>query len=207
MKTNVTPAEYLAWERQQATKHELVNGVIVPKYGKFENGEIVAAGASRKHNQISRNINGLLFIAFRGRECEAFQSNMRVRANEEQYRYPDIVAACGAMDFEDSDVDTLLNPQVIIEVLSPSTAAKDGREKFREYERIESLTDYILIRQQSMRVHHFSRRSATDWTIRIYTRPEDAVPISSVDVTLTLADIYEKVQFETLALNETAAGE
>ncbi len=125
----VTPADYLAAERKSALKSEYINGHVY-----------AMAGASRVHNLIALNTASELRAQLRGRPCEAYVNDMRVKVERTgMYTYPDVIALCEEPRFEDENVDTLLNPTVIIEVLSPSTERYDRGEKFAHYRRLESL--------------------------------------------------------------------
>src|SRR5438105_4445120 len=130
-KVYYTPAEYLALERAAGCKSEYLAGEIY-----------AMAGASRRHNLITLNIGAELRNQLRERPCEVFTNDMRVAiADSRSYTYPDVVAACGELRFEDEHEDTLLNPTVIFEVLPPSTATYDQGRKFADYSHLESLTD------------------------------------------------------------------
>lgn len=132
--------EYLAFERKAEFRNEYINGQIYPRLG-----------SSRAHNLIAGNIAAEISSQIKGRRCEVYISGMRVKANAGcMYAYPDVVAVCGEPRFEDAEVDTLTNPTVIVEVLSPSTEAYDRGEKFRQYRRLESLAEYVLIAQDKV---------------------------------------------------------
>lgn len=181
--TRVTPAEYLAFERASELKHELRDGEIV---------EVV--GGKRPHNRISGNALTLLSNAFRGRPCEAFGSDMRVKVLATgNYYYPDVSALCGDLEFEDEDEDTLLNPKALFEVLSPSTQAYDRGEKSENYRQIPTLTDYLLIAQNRMHVEHYRRHEDT-WTFREYKSASDVICLESLDCSLPLVELYDKVK-------------
>lgn len=181
--TRVTPAEYLAFERASGLKHELHEGEIVPM-----------TGAKRPHNEIAYNAVTLMRVAFRGRPCRAYGSDMRVKVESTNlYAYPDLSAFCGPGQFEDEDEDTLLNPSVLIEVLSPSTQSYDRGEKFDNYRRIPSLTDFLLIAQDRVHVEHFARGADDSWVLRVYKSLDDVVRLESLDCALPLRDLYDKV--------------
>ena len=130
----LTPGQYLAQERAAETKSEYFNGEI-----------FAMAGASREHNQISSNIVASLSIQLQEKPCSIYSSDMKVRIDQaNKYTYPDIVAACEPQRFEDGHTDVLLNPVVIIEILSDSTEAYDRGLKFFHYQRLESLREYLF---------------------------------------------------------------
>src|SRR5690606_23335365 len=145
------------------------------------NGEIVAmTGASRRHNLISLNVGAELRQLLRGSPCEAYVGDMRVRVSATGlYTYPDVVVASPPIDFEDAEVDTLLNPVVIIEIVSPSTEAYDRGEKFRQYRRVESLKEYVLVAQDAARVERYLRQGDL-WVLS---------EISGLDATVSLESI------------------
>jgi Uma2 family endonuclease len=181
-----TPAEYLARERAAATKSELINGHVY-----------AMAGASRRHNVIVLNLAAEIRARLRGRPCEAYANDMRVKvARTELYTYPDVAALCGEPVFEDEVVDTLLNPSVIIEVLSDSTEKYDRGEKFAHYRRLDSLEEYILVAQDVCRVEHYARHGDS-WVLTEVSDPAATLRISSIDCSVPLADIYERVDVES----------
>ena len=145
-----TPEEYLALERKASCKSEYVNGQI-----------IAMTRASRIHNLIAGNFYRDASQQLRGRPCEAYISDMRVKVRHTGlYTYPDVVVVCGETRFEDVDNDTLLNPTVIVEVLSASTEAYDRGEKFAHYRRLESLQEYVLVAQDKVRMEHYAQQGA-----------------------------------------------
>ncbi len=181
----VSPEEYLEQERRAEYKSE------------YFAGEIVAmAGAKRRHNLISSNVAVSLGTQLREKPCEMYSNDMRVQADgEKQYSYPDVVVVCGEPQFRDGREDTLLNPTVIVEVLSPSTESRDRGEKFLRYRQIESLTDYLLVAQNERRVEQFTKQPDGSWRM-VETFDAGAVRLDPVGCTLSLADIYNKVMLE-----------
>ena len=181
----VTPEEYLSRERAAALKSEYVNGQI-----------IAMSGASRRHNLITLNVGAALNAQLAERPCEVYVSDMRVKVEASRdYTYPDVVAVCEEPRFLDGTLDTLLNPAVIVEVLSASTQDYDRGTKFALYRTIETLRDYVLISQDRVRVEHYARQGAFQWLLTEYAEPGDALSLPSVGVTLLLSDIYRKVRF------------
>ncbi len=181
-----TAAEYLALERRATYKSEYVGGHI-----------IAMSGASRRHNLIAANISRELSSQLRGRPCESYISDMRVRVSETGlYTYPDVVAVCGDIRFADEQTDTLLNPTVIVEVLSASTEAYDRGDKFAHYRRLASLHDYVLVSQDDVRVEHYVRQGEK-WLLSEASLLTDTVSLASIQCTLVLEDIYDKVRFDT----------
>ena len=179
-----TPEQYLALERNAAHKSEYINGHI-----------FAMAGASQQHNQITFNIAVALGIQIKGRTCVAYSSDMRIKVSQTGlYTYPDIVATCHDPQFEDAAVDTLLNPAMIIEVLSDSTEAYDRGAKFAHYRRLPSLQEYVLIAQGNICVEHFIRQDES-WILIESTLFCEIIHLSSIQCSISLSDIYDKVKF------------
>lgn len=186
----ITPIEYLLQERQAATKSEYFNGRIY-----------AMAGASRSHNRITLNLSAMLHSQLKGSVCEPFAGDMRVKVSSTGlYTYPDVVVVCGDPKFEEQPVDTLLNPTLIIEVLSTSTEIYDRVDKFAHYQTLESLTDYLLIAQNRPRIEHYQRQSATQWLYSSIEGVEKHVDITTINCTLSLTEIYARVVFPAVAI-------
>jgi Uma2 family endonuclease len=186
MQPRYTPEAYLALERKADCKSEYVNGQI-----------IAMAGASRQHNLIAGNLSREVSQQLRGRPCEAYISDMRVNVSRTGlYTYPDVVVVCGEIRFEDASNDTLLNPLVIVEVLSASTEAYDRGEKFAHYRRLESLQAYLLVAQDKVRLEHYVRQGA-QWVLSEVSDLHDTVHLASIDCEVILQEVYDKVQFVT----------
>ena len=182
--TYLTPEEYLAWERKADIKHEYLRGEI-----------IAMSGASRSHSLIVTNISGELYIQLKRGTCEVHTNDIRVRTSPEiSYFYPDVLVVCGEPRFEDNAFDTLLNPIVLVEVLSPSTEAYDRGEKFEHYQQLTSLREYILVSQDEVRVERY-RRQDTEWQPTEFRSLADVLLLTSIDCELSLDDIYRRVEF------------
>ncbi|GBC95622.1 hypothetical protein HRbin16_01414 [bacterium HR16] len=179
----ISEADYLQAERQAQTKSEYLAGQV-----------FAMAGASFAHVRITGNLAAALHQLLRGSQCIVLSSDMRVKIPEASaYFYPDVVVVCGQPQFEDEQEDNLLNPVVIIEVLSPSTEDFDRGEKFLVYQRIPSLKEYLLVAQDRMCVEHFIRQSDGQWLRREYTHPEQVVHLESVDADLPVQTVYEGI--------------
>ena len=188
--TYFTPQEYLTLERKAAYKSEYLDGHI-----------IAMAGASRTHNRITLDISTELNLQLRGRDCEVFSSDMRVRPSaDDAYFYPDVVVVCEEQAFEDDGLDTLLNPIVIVEVLSPSTEAYDRGEKFHRYQQLASLKEYVLVAQDKVQVELYHRHGE-QWGLNTYRTIEDVVFFPAIGCELPLRDIYGRVTFSQEAEN------
>jgi len=179
----VTPAEYLDAEREADYKSEYIDGRVYPR-----------PRASRVHNLIVGNTASELRAQLRGRPCEVYVTDMRVKVERTgMYTYPDVVGLCEEPRFEDENADTLLNPSVIIEVLSPSTERYDRGEKFAHYRRLESLQEYVLITQDVWRIDHY-RRDGDSWVLTEVSAPDASLVLPSLSCTLALNDIYDRVE-------------
>jgi Uma2 family endonuclease len=193
-KRHFTQEEYLALESKAPYKSQYVSGEI-----------FAMAGAQPWHVKITGNIVAGLHARFRGRPCDVFFTDMRLRVkSRDLVTYPDVMALCGEPVYDtDSNPQSLLNPQVIFEVLSPSTEAFDRGEKFVRYRAIETLTEYVLVAPEQMRVEHYARQTDGRWLLSEYQLPEQAVPLECVGCALPLAEIYERVNFPRI--NEAPA--
>jgi Uma2 family endonuclease len=182
-----TPEEYLTLERKAEYKSEYVNGEI-----------FAMSGASERHNVIVLNIGASLHAQFRHRPCRVYASDMRVKVSQTGlYTYPDIVALCGEPQFDDAQKDTLLNPAVIIEVLSPSTEAYDRGGKFEHYRKLASLAEYLLVSQEKPHLEQYVRQPDNLWLLSEASSLQNTVHLPSIDCSLSVADVYEKVEFGT----------
>lgn len=183
-KIRFTPQEYLALERKSETRNE------------YYNGEIFAmAGASREHNLTVANLLRDIGNQLEDRPCESYPSDMRVFIEATGlYTYPNVSVVCGEPRFQDREVDTLLNPTVIVEVLSPSTEAYDRGDKFRHYRRIDSLREFVLISQDRMMVERYTRQGK-DWVLSDMTDPDQVLKLESIGCQIPLDRIYAKIKF------------
>ena len=153
------------------------------------------AGASREHNQISANLIRVLGNQLLEKPCSVYSSDMKVKIEKiTKYTYPDIVVACQTERFEDEKRDVLLNPVVIMEILSDSTEAYDRGRKFLHYQLIDSLVEYILIAQDAARIETFSRRTDNTWLYAEFHGLDVVVNIESIGCALRLGEVYQKIE-------------
>jgi Uma2 family endonuclease len=180
----LTEEEYLRLERAAEYKSE------------YYQGEMFAmSGASFPHSRIQRNLLVEFSLALRDKACEALGSDVRIRvAATGLYTYPDVVVICGQPEFADDQKDTVLNPTVIIEVLSPSTETYDRGQKFRQYRTIPSLQHYVLVDQFAMRVEHHRRQPDESWVGQYLDKPEDELRLDPIGVVIPLHLIYARVE-------------
>lgn len=184
-KARMTPEEYLKFERASEEKHEYFAGEI-----------FAMSGASKNHNRITGTTSAALLAQVLERPCDVFSGDMRVKIHSTGlYTYPDISVVCGEPEFEDFEVDTLLNPSVIMEVLSPSTEAYDRGKKFYHYQTIPSLKEYLLISQDIIRIDHYILRG-NEWVLSSAKTLGSVITLPSIDCTLRLSNVYKKVEFD-----------
>lgn len=162
----------------------------------YVNGEVFAmTGAREAHNLVVTNLSRELSTQSKGRPCRVYTSDMKVLiAPLNRGCYPDLVALCGEREFFDDRTDVLLNPSLIIEVLSDSTESYDRGDKFEGYRMIPTLTDYLLIAQNRMHAELFTREPDGRWLLRDFADPADEIPLASIDCGLLLAEVYDKVE-------------
>lgn len=177
-----TVKEYLELDRAAELKSEYHDGEMFP-----------IAAVSFHHAQLVAQTSAALYNCLRGRPCTVACSPIRVRVSPSQYVYPDILVICGKPQFTDEHVDTITNPKVIVEVLSPSTADYDSGGKFRLYRRLESFQEYLLVAQDEAKVEVYRKQSEASWNIEIVTGLDGIVKLDSVQVEFPLSDLYEGV--------------
>jgi Uma2 family endonuclease len=180
----LTPEQYLEIERQAEYKSEYYDGEMFAK-----------AGAPRLHSLIVANVIGELRQQLKDRPCETRPSDLRVQTPSGLYTYPDVVVACGEARFLGTQEDTLLDPTLLVEVLSPSTEAYDRGRKFEHYRSIESLAEYLLVASDRIHADLFVKQPDGEWLLRDASRIEDKLELRSAGCSLALAEIYAKVKF------------
>lgn len=180
----ISPEEYLAIERRATYRSEYLNGEM-----------FAMAGATRQHNRISSNLVSGIDQHIKSRDCNVYASDMRVYVPSTGYfTYPDIVITCGGEEFTDAYSDVLVNPLVVIEILSDSTAAFDRGKKFEQYRELASFVEYLLVEQRIPRVEQYILYNASEWRYRDIRGIDDqVVTIQAIECSLPLRDIYHKV--------------
>ena len=193
-----TPEEYLELERKADFKSEYFDGEIYPM-GEWQrepkSGRIVCmAGASPAHNTICSNAHGSLYSQLRGKPCQTWSQDLRVKTPRTNlYTYPDVLVACPPHEWDDTLKDTLINPIVLIEILSPSTQSYDLNGKWDHYREMVSLRHYLVVWQDQRRVRHFSRQGENSWLQEEFSALEDQVNLSAIECTISLANLYERL--------------
>lgn len=180
-----SPPQYLEGEAQAETRSE------------YWNGEIVAiAGDSPAHNRILRNLTRRLGNQLDGSACEPYASETRVRVPEcSAYFYPDALIVCGNVQLEEGQLETILNPTVIMEILSPATESADRVRKFACYRTLVSLQFYVLIQQDAPAIDLYVRQPDNRWLLIPLTGPEATFTLESLGISLPFAEIYQGVDF------------
>ena len=178
-----TEDEYLELDRASDIKYEYIDGFIH-----------AMSGGSASHSAIAANITGELTSRLRGR-CRVYQSDLKVATGSRLYAYPDVSVVCETPRFRDQSEDTLLNPLLIVEVLSPSTESRDRGRKSILYRQIESLIDYVLVSQHIPFVELYHRNPDGEWVYRSAYGVDESIRLPSVGLVLRLADIYDLVSF------------
>jgi Uma2 family endonuclease len=182
-KPHYTLAEYLELERSTQVKHELYRGEV-----------FAMGGASFAHTVIVGNLARELGQQVKGKPCRVSPTDLRVKVGSSGlYTYPDIVVVCGPPQLEQPG-EMLLNPQVIVEVLSEGTEAKDRGWKFEQYQTIGSLADYVLVSQDTPRIEHYQRQSDGSWIYTAENRLDGSITVASIGCELKLAEVYDKVE-------------
>lgn len=182
---HMTETEYLAFERESDIKHEYINGEI-----------FAMTGASENHNLISVNILTSLKSQLRGKGCKVYPADMRVRVQATgEYFYPDASAVCEKAQFAENIFDSLINPSLIIEVLSPSTERYDRGKKFQIYRKIETFKEYVLISQDNPHIEHYAINQAGKWELTDVIGLDNSLKLLSVGCTLDMNEVYDLVSF------------
>ena len=181
-----SPEEYLVLEEAADYKSEYIDGEIIPM-----------AGGSTNHNQIAGNFYAELSFAFKKLDYRVFMSDVRLWIPQRRiYTYPDVMVVVGEPEYYNNRTDTITNPRVIIEVLSPSTKGYDRSKKFEAYRTIPTFEEYLLLDQTRIYIEHFSKTDNKRWSFGEYNESDEAIALSSVSFEIALADIYNKVNFE-----------
>jgi len=183
----LTGEQYLEIERFSEIRHEYLDGLVY-----------AMAGETRDHSRICFSLAGIIQPQLQGKPCEGFSPNMKVRTGIGRlYAYPDLMIVCGEAVFHDEHGDVLLNPMVIFEVLSPSTEKYHRGEKFRRYQQIESLQDYVMVSQEQARIEHHHRQPDDKWTATEVSGLDGVLVLSSIDCHLPLVEVYQHTRVGT----------
>jgi Uma2 family endonuclease len=180
-----SPAEYLEMEVRSEDRHEYRDGEIV-----------LMTGATPNHNRIARNLCTSMTVGLKGQSLEVFVADQRLWIPQVRlYTYPDVMVIEGALALQPGRKDTIMNPILVIEVLSKSTQSYDRGDKFAAYRTISDFREYLLVDQSSRHIEHYFKISAKKWDFQEYDETDIVVPLRSIDLDLAIADIYDKVEF------------
>jgi Uma2 family endonuclease len=196
-----TIAEYLEMERESLERHEFIDGEI-----------FLMAGESDNHGIISANLAGEFHLQLKGKDCQLRIKDAKIKSGsfaqkpggstKGMFSYPDLVVICDEVKHYDKKKDVILNPKVIIEVLSESTEIFDRNDKFTRYKMFnETLTDYILVSQDKPQIEHFIRQDDNSWKVFTYIGLDKICPIESIDCELKLSEIYDRIKFSKKTLD------
>ncbi len=181
-----SPEEYLALEIASETRNEYIDGEIVPM-----------AGGMPNHNRIVRNLCTLMTVKMQGQPYEVFVADQRLWIPKRRiYTYPDVMVVQDNLIYQEGRKDTIINPLLIIEVLSKSTRNYDQGEKFTFYRTIPTFQEYVLVDQYSHHVQQYAKTGVKKWELQEYDRLEDEITFGSLSLAISFADIYDKVEIE-----------
>lgn len=181
---NYTVEEYQNMERRSPTKSEFFDGKI-----------LATAASNRVNNLIATNTTIAIGSRLQGQKCEIYVNDMRVQLDAKHISYPDVVVVGGVPAFLDNQFDTLLNPTVAFEVFSKNTSFQDKTKKLECYLAMDSIREYLLVKEDEMRVEHYFKQNPKQWIYRIYDTRDDVISIESINCKISLAEIYAQVKF------------
>jgi Uma2 family endonuclease len=183
--TFISPEEYLAQERLAERKSEYFRGEV-----------FAMSGASRRHVRIVTNLVSTIWPRVKGRACEVYANDLRLRVTPAGlYTYPDVMVVCGNPQFADDQKDTLVNPVLIIEVLSDSTRTYDTGRKFQHYRALPSLAEYLTIEQDEPRIAHWTRQRENHWDFVEFDNLAQSTQLTSIGCSLALAEVYDRIEW------------
>lgn len=182
-----TPEEYLDAEIVSETRHEYINGEIIPM-----------TGGTPEHNEIASILNAILRVNLRGKPYSIFIADQRLWIPERKlYTYPDVMIIQRPIQLQTGRKDTVTNPIFIAEVLSQSTRNYDKDEKFSAYRTIPSFQEYLLIDQYSQHIEHYSKSNVKQWIFSEYNNPGDCIKLTSISCEISLLEVYDGIEFKT----------
>ncbi len=185
--------DYLTTERHSTSRHEFVDGRVIAR-----------AGANRFHNILTANTAIALGSRMHGYKSEIYISNMRVKLKNNYICYPDVVVVSGEPSFADQNFDLLLNPTVIVEIFSNQTNSSDKTNKLESYLAMESIKEFVLLKEEEMRVEHYARQNAKQWIYRIYNERDDVISLESINCKVSVSEVYAQVKAKHAELSSTA---
>ena len=188
-----TSDDYLMAERQSATKNEFMNGRVIGR-----------AGSNRWHNLIVSNAAVAIGSRIHGGKTDLYLGNMRVRLRNNFICYPDVVIVNGEPAFADQNGDLLLNPTVVLEIISSATNTLDKTQKLEAFLAMESIRECILVKEDEMRIEHYAKQNAKQWIYKIYNERDDVLGMESINCKVSLSEIYAQIKFGHAPLSSAA---
>ncbi len=185
--------DYLNNERQGAGRHEYVDGRVIAR-----------SGSNRWHNLLVSNSAIALGSRMHGNKCEIYISNMRVKLKGSYICYPDLVVVNGEPSFADQNSDLLLNPTVIFEIFSNQTHSSDKTNKLESYLAMDSIKEFVLLKEEEMRVEQYARQNAKQWIYRIYNERDDVISLDSINCKVSVSEVYAQVKTKQAELSSKA---
>jgi len=185
--------EYLTTERRSATHHEFADGRVIAR-----------SGSNRGHNVLVSNTAIALGSRMHGNRNEIYISNMRVKLKNSYVCYPDLVVVSGEPSFADANSDLLLNPTLIVEIFSNQTNSSDKTNKLESFLAMDSIKEFVLLKEEEMRVEHYARQNAKQWIYRIYNERDDVISLDSINCKISLSEIYSQVKTKPAELSSKA---
>lgn len=185
--------DYLNNERQGAGRHEYVDGRVIAR-----------SGSNRWHNILVSNTAIALGSRMHGNKSEIYISNMRVKLKNSYICYPDLVVVNGEPSFADQNSDLLLNPTVIFEIFSNQTHSSDKTNKLESYLAMDSIKEFVLLKEEEMRVEHYARQNAKQWIYRIYNERDDVISLDSINCKVSVSEVYAQVKTKQAELSSKA---
>lgn len=188
-----TPDDYLMSERQSASKNEFLNGRVVGR-----------SGSNRWYNLIVSNAAVAIGSRIHGSKNDMYIGNMRVRLRNNFICYPDVVVVNGDPAFSDQNGDVLLNPTVVLEIISNATNTLDKTQKTEAFFAMDSIKEFVLVKEDEMRIEHYAKQNAKQWLYKIYNERDDVLSLDSIGCKTSLSEIYAHIKFGHPALSSAA---
>jgi Uma2 family endonuclease len=188
-----TPDDYLMSERQSASKNEFLNGRVVGR-----------SGSNRWHNLIVSNTAVAIGSRIHGAKSDMYIGNMRVRLRNNFICYPDVVVVNGDPAFADQNGDLLLNPTVVVEIISNATNTLDKTQKTEAFFALESIREFVMVKEDEMRIEHYAKQNAKQWIYKIYNERDDVLSLESINCKVSLSEIYAQIKFGHAPLQSAA---
>jgi len=182
---NYTSEEYLKIERNSPTKHEFIGGRVLS-----------LAGSNRTRSLIGSNATIAIGNRIHGQKNEIYSGNMRVQMSPTRFSYPDVVIVSSKPSFTDNESDVLLNPTIVVEIYSKNTNSQDKTEKLESYLAMDSIREYLLVKEDELRVEHYAKQNAKQWVYRIYNEREEIISMESINCKVSLSEIYAQITFD-----------